>query len=63
MVMAKKDIAGAFRLLWVDPRDVELFAGDVLWKPQLMGGGEGTSLKDDPQGMTLLFLVGSFGFS
>ena len=29
VLMSKKDVAGAFRLLWVDPRDVELFAGDL----------------------------------
>ena len=27
-------IAGAFRLLWVDPADVELFGGDLPWKPE-----------------------------
>lgn len=34
ILMAKKDIAGAFRLLWVDPADVELFAGDLPWKAE-----------------------------
>lgn len=63
VVMAKKDVAGAFRLLWVDPRDVELFAGDVPWKPMLMGGGAGKVEEGDPHGLTLLFLVSSFGFS
>lgn len=32
VLLAKKDIAGAFRLLWVAPSDVELFAGDLPWK-------------------------------
>ncbi|CAK9076517.1 unnamed protein product [Durusdinium trenchii] len=62
VVMAKKDVAGAFRLLWVDPRDVELFAGDVPWRPECMeqsgGGGE-----CDGSGLTLIYLVSSFGFS
>eukprot|EP00435_Cladocopium_sp_Y103_P033871 s4663_g8.t1 len=35
--LAKKDVAGAFRLLWVDPRDVELCGGDVNWLPAEMG--------------------------
>lgn len=34
--MAKKDIAGAFRLLWVSPMDTPLFAGDLPWKPEFM---------------------------
>ena len=60
VVLAKKDVAGAFRLLWVDP---ELFARDVPWKPGLMGSG-GTAT--DLQGLgdlTVIYLVSSFGFS
>ena len=41
VVLAKKDVAGAFRLLWVDPKDVELFGGDIPWAPSAVGGGEG----------------------
>ena len=33
VLMAKKDISGTFRLLWVDPADVALFAGDLPWQP------------------------------
>ena len=62
VMLAKKDVAGAFRLLWLDPRDVELFAGDLPWQPQLMGTG-GSWEKGDPPGLTMLFLVSSFGFS
>ena len=60
--LAKKDVAGAFRLLWVDPRDVELFGGDVGWCPQEMGAG-GKAEDGDPVGLTMLYLVSSFGFS
>lgn len=63
ILMAKKDVAGAFRLLWVDPKDAELFAGDVPWNPSLMGSGEGMVQEGDPSSLTLIFLVSSFGFS
>ena len=63
VVMAKKDVAGAFRLLWVDPRDVELFGGDVPWQPEEMGSGTAAQRPGDPTGMTMLYLVSSFGFS
>ena len=63
ILMAKKDVAGAFRLLWVDPKDAELFAGDVPWTPSLMGSGEGKVQEGDPSSLTLIFLVSSFGFS
>ena len=63
VVLAKKDVAGAFRLLWIDPQDVELFAGDVPWKPDQMGTGLGKVHDKDPTGVTFLFLVSSFGFS
>ena len=63
VVLAKKDVAGAFRLLWADPRDAELFAGDVPWKPELMGtGGEAPDLQDLGN-LTVIYLVSSFGFS
>jgi len=63
VVMAKKDVAGAFRLLWVDPRDVELFGGDLPWEPESMGSGKERARVGDPPGLTLLYLVSSFGFS
>eukprot|EP00969_Alexandrium_andersonii_P187344 8277777-Alexandrium_andersonii.AAC.1 len=31
--MAKRDIEAAFRLIWVAPEDVEVFAGDLPWEP------------------------------
>eukprot|EP00435_Cladocopium_sp_Y103_P038135 s583_g10.t1 len=62
-MLAKKDVAGAFRLLWVDPKDVELFAGEVPWKVEAMGSGEGVKEPGDPMSVTMLFLVSSFGFS
>jgi len=37
VLLAKKDIKGAFRLLWVKPEDCELFGGEVPWRPQEMG--------------------------
>ena len=39
VVMSNKDSAGAFRLLWVDPGDVEIFAGDLPWIPGKMAEG------------------------
>ena len=63
VVMAKKDVAGAFRLLWLDPRDVELFGGDVGWEPWEMGAGGDRKQTGDPVGLTMLYLVSSFGFS
>ena len=63
VVLAKKDVAGAFRLLWVDPRDVELFAGDVPWKPELMGPGGAEAGLDGLGDLTVIYLVSSFGFS
>ena len=36
VLMSKKDVAGAFRFLWVDPQDVELFAGDLPWAPETL---------------------------
>lgn len=61
VLLAKKDVAGAFRLLWVSPEDVELFAGDVPWSPSDMGPSA-----EETQGgkeMTIIYLVSSFGFS
>ena len=63
VVLAKKDVAGAFRLLWLDPKDVELFGGDVGWEPWEMGAGSSGKHPDDPVGLTMLYLVSSFGFS
>lgn len=63
ILLAKKDIAGAFRLLWLRPADVGLFAGDLPWQPERAFeepyGGE-TPCGGD---ITVLYLVSSFGFS
>ena len=40
VLLSKKDIAGPFRLLWLDPRDAELFAGDMPWTPEEMEEGD-----------------------
>ena len=40
VLLSKKDISGAFRLLWVKPADVELFAGDLPWNPVKSFQGE-----------------------
>ena len=64
--LAKKDVAGAFRLLWVDPRDIELFGGEVPWEPKHMGSQDPDNSKaeaGDPAAVTMLYLVSSFGFS
>eukprot|EP00435_Cladocopium_sp_Y103_P066065 s1381_g28.t1 len=65
VLLAKKDIAGAFRLLWVDPADVELFAADLPWVPgRAFENGEQYEgprpVKDE---ITVIYLVSSFGFS
>ena len=64
VLLAKKDIAGAVRLLWVDPADAELFAGDLPWVPHrafpLEDVGQEGSLGSD---VTVIYLVSSFGFS
>ncbi|CAE7778356.1 unnamed protein product [Symbiodinium sp. CCMP2592] len=52
--MSKKDVAGAFRLLWVDPNDADLFAGDLPWVPEEMEGGK---QGDDGMEMTVVYLV------
>ena len=59
VLLSKKDIAGAFRLLWLDPRDVALFAGELPWLPSEMEGGE----QVDGGDITVIYLVSSFGFS
>ena len=69
VVLAKKDVAGAFRLLWVDPKDVELFGGDIPWQPEFMctegkeNESEAAPRGTFEQGITVLYLVSSFGFS
>ena len=63
VVMAKKDVAGAFRLLWVDPRDTELFAGDVPRKPDLIGPSDASGRTGLDSNLTVIYLVSSFGFS
>lgn len=68
VLIAKKDIAGAFRLLWVAPEDVPLFAGDLPWKEDFMvktpsEDNEGREREDrEGEDMTVLYLVSSFGF-
>ena len=59
VLLSKKDIAGAFRLLWLDLRDAELFAGDLPWTPEEMEEGDAV----DGTEMTVIYLVSSFGFS
>ena len=64
ILMAKKDISGAFRLLWVSPEDVELFAGELPWKPQ-QAFPEQTEAEKVDVGFreVVIYLVSSFGFS
>ena len=59
VVMSKKDIAGAFRLLWVAPEDVELFGGDM----EVLKGEEAVGEECCSAGVTVIYLVSSFGFS
>eukprot|EP00435_Cladocopium_sp_Y103_P058511 s1062_g20.t1 len=64
ILMAKKDISGAFRLLWVDPADVSLFAGDLPWQPQQAFGDDQSHVPSPAVGdLTVIYLVSSFGFS
>ena len=63
VLMSKKDIAGAFRLLWVAPEDVELFAGDLPWDPKAAFGHEPQGEKPVKEDVTVIYLVSSFGFS
>ena len=63
VVMAKKDIAGAFRLLWLAPSDVELFGGDLPWKEECFEEGAAEKEGHCAGGVTVLYLVSSFGFS
>ena len=64
VLMAKKDISGAFRLLWVDPADVELFAGDLPWQPHKAFPGQEDGPENPVEGdITVVYLVSSFGFS
>ena len=65
VMLAKKDVAGAFRLLWVAPKDAELFAGDVPWEPSHMPqqDEEEEFQKEPGVDMTIVYLVSSFGFS
>ena len=63
VLLAKKDIAGAFRLLWVNPADAPLFAGDLPWKPEFAEDGHEEGRKEEGKPMTVIYLVSSFGFS
>eukprot|EP00438_Fugacium_kawagutii_P014165 Skav213278 [mRNA] locus=scaffold2944:132640:149231:+ [translate_table: standard] len=62
VLLAKKDVAGAFRLLWVSPSDAALFAGDLPWRPESMESGEEELEGDQGGPMTIIYLVSSFGF-
>jgi len=73
ILLAKKDIAGAFRLLWLSPEDCELFGGEVPWNPSEMTEddllplveeeGDGEEEDVDLAGFVAVFLVLSFGFN
>ena len=64
VLMAKKDISGTFRLLWVDPADVALFAGDLPWQPAKAFPKEEYGGRRPVNGdVTVVYLVSSFGFS
>ena len=69
VVISKRDIAGAFRLLWVSPSDAHLFAGDLPWRPEMMekedGDTDSLQYEDVSPGkeFTVIYLVSSFGFS
>ena len=64
VLLSKKDISGAFRLLWVKPSDVELFAGDLPWQPdKAFGQGAKPVEKPVQEDVTVLYVVSSFGFS
>ena len=64
ILMSKKDIAGAFRLIWVAPADVELFAGDLPWQPEKAFGENQRGAASPARGdITVIYLVSSFGFS
>eukprot|EP00971_Amphidinium_carterae_P057392 1134727-Amphidinium_carterae.1 len=76
--LTKRDISSAFRLIWIDPEDCEVFAADLPWKPSSCAlpkdashGGDEEKAKDtectdarqDLKGVTAIFMVMSFGFS
>eukprot|EP00435_Cladocopium_sp_Y103_P002944 s2186_g1.t1 len=63
VLMAKKDISGAFRLLWVDPADVSLFAGDLPWQPDKAFKETKEEVVPPRGDVTVIYLVSSFGFS
>ncbi len=47
MWLAKRDISGAFRLLWADPADVELLAAELPWDPAACAEAAGEAQKDE----------------
>ena len=65
VLMAKKDISGAFRLLWVSPEDVELFAGELPWRPDQAFPlhSETEDAMAEFREVVVIYLVSSFGFS
>ena len=54
ILTSKKDVAGAFRLLWVDPHNADPFAGDPPWVPEETEQGEGIAEGVD---MTVVYIV------
>ena len=63
VLMAKKDIAGAFRLLWVSPEDVALFGTDLPWQPDAAFQAASELPRPVSEDVTVIYLVSSFGFS
>eukprot|EP00971_Amphidinium_carterae_P311340 6188068-Amphidinium_carterae.1 len=74
VMIAKRDISSAFRLIWVDPEDCEVFAADLPWRP--LACAADTPVPVDPStsstakereelwtGVTAIFMVMSFGFT
>eukprot|EP00971_Amphidinium_carterae_P105852 2096399-Amphidinium_carterae.2 len=73
VMIAKRDIASAFRLIWVDPEDCEVFAADLPWKPSACAlesqtpepptSSTAEERADLGLGVTAIFMVMSFGFT
>ena len=69
--IAKRDVNGAFRLLWLAPQDTELFTTTLPWRPEEM---EAEAKEEGPVpralkkavsyvNMLVVYLVLSFGWS
>ena len=63
--LAKRDVNGAFRLVWLAPGDVETFSTTLPWSPQAMvpEGGKVTAQVAAGAKLLLFYLVLSFGWS